>query len=262
MDKKSSLGFIVEKWGRLFTAPVVLLLVWETLSRFKLINAIYFPAPIVILRRLAHLLFQDPTFTQDILFSLKRLALGALIAVPLAVVLGLAAGLSRGFFRFFMPLISLTYPLPKLSILPLLMILLGIGDASKIAVIAIGIFYFVLLSIIYGIQGLPRVYEDLVQVYRIPFSKKIRFIILIGILPDILQGCKIGIAYGLVMVVAGEFIAARNGIGFFMWNAWDQFRITDVYVGLVVFSLLGLGVFAFFDGIILRMKWRGQERPW
>ncbi len=262
MDKKASFGFIAEKLGMVFTAPVVILLAWEALSYFRVINAVYFPAPCVILRRFVHLLLQDPAFTQNVLFSLKRLALGALIAVPLALVLGLAVGLSRGFSRFFMPLISLTYPLPKLSILPLLMILLGIGDVSKIAIIAIGIFYFVLLGIIHGIRGLPRVYDDLAQVYRIPLSKKISSIVLIGILPDILHGCKLGIAYGLVMVVAGEFIAARNGIGFFMWNAWDQFRIIDVYVGLVVFSLLGLAVFAFFDGILLRMKWRGKERPW
>ncbi len=70
-----------------------------------------------------------------------------------------------------------------------------------------------------------------------------------GVSPDILAGIKVGIGYGLVMVVAGEFTVSRDGIGFFMWNAWDQFRITDLYCGLFVLSLMGLIFFYTLDFI-------------
>jgi NitT/TauT family transport system permease protein len=262
MDKKQAPGFISKMLAVIFTAPAVILIVWELLSYLKIISAIYFPAPGSILLRFIYLLFQDPQFSSDILFSLKRLAIGVIISVPSAIALGLFMGLNKRMDRFLTPLISLTYPIPKLSILPLLMILLGIGDISKIAIIAIGIFYLVLLNVISGIRGLPAVYFYMIKVYRIPFSKKVRSIILKGILPDILHGCKVGIGYGLIMVVASEFIAAKNGIGFFMWNAWDQFRIKDVYVGLVVFSLMGLAIFTFFDWFLSKLKWRNNSRLW
>lgn len=262
MDKKQTPGYINKIFAVIFTAPAVILILWELLSRLKIISDIYFPAPDSIFLRFIYLLFGDPKFLSDIIFSLKRLSLGVIISVPCAIALGLSMGLNKRINRFLAPLISITYPIPKLSILPLLMILLGIGDISKIAIIAIGIFYLVLLNVISGIQGLPIVYFYIIKVYKIPFAKKICLIILKGILPDILQGCKVGIGYGLIMVVASEFIAAKNGIGFFMWNAWDQFRIKDVYVGLAVFSLLGLTVFTFFDWLLLKLKWRDNHRLW
>lgn len=262
MHKKQTPDYINKTLSVIFTAPAVILILWELLSRFKVTSGIYFPAPSSILSRLIYLLFQDPEFLSDILSSLKRLALGVIISVPCAIALGLSIGLNKRVSGFFTPLISLTYPIPKLSVLPLLMILLGIGDISKIAIIAIGIFYLVLLNVIHGIQGLPAVYFYIIKIYRIPFAKKIYSIILKGILPDILHGCKVGIGYGLIMVVASEFIAAKNGIGFFMWNAWDQFRIKDVYVGLAVFSLMGLAVFASFDRILSKLKWRDNSRLW
>ena len=253
MDKKQTLGSISNKLTAIFTAPVVIFILWELLSRFKVISDIYFPAPVIILQRLIYLLFQEPKFLSDILFSLKRLTFGVIISVPCAIALGLSIGLDKRISRFLTPLISITYPIPKLSVLPLLMIILGIGDISKIAIIAIGIFYLVLLNVIHGIQGLPAVYFYIIKIYRIPFVKRIYSIILKGILPDILHGCKVGIGYGLVMVVASEFIAAKNGIGFFMWNAWDQFRIKDVYVGLAVFSLMGLAIFTLFDWLLSKL---------
>lgn len=262
MDKKQILNPFDKLFGVFLNAPAILLVLWELFVRFRIIDSRYFPAPVTILRRMAALLLHDPKFLSDLLFSLERLVLGTVLAVPLAITFGLIIGLNQRAARFFNPLISVTYPIPKLSILPLLMILLGIGDASKIAIIAIGTFYLVLLSVVHGIRRMPEIYSYIVRIYKIPFFKKIYSIVLKGVLPDILYGCKIGIGYGLVMVVAGEFFAAKNGVGFFMWNAWDQFRILDVYVGLAVFSLTGLAVFAFFDGLLSKLKWQGHNRLW
>ena len=120
----------------------------------------------------------------------------------------------------------------------------------KIAIIAIGIFFLVLLSTVHGVQRLsPFGYLDIVFIYKIPFWKRLFRIIIRGALPEILNGIKMGLGYGLVMVVAGEFSVSRNGIGFFMWNAWDQFRIRDLYCGLIILSLLGLFIFIVLDGI-------------
>lgn len=260
MDKKQTPNLLIKCINSIFTAPVILLIVWEMLSRFNIISSIYFPSPSDIFLRFSQLLFINTGLLSDIGFSLKRLIFGVIISVPLAVLSGMAIGLSQKISAFITPLISITYPIPKLSILPFLMIVFGIGDASKVAIISIGIFYLVLLNVIYAVKGLPRIYFDIIFIYRIPFLKRNFSVVLKGILPDILNGCKIGIGYGLVMVVASEFIAARNGIGFFMWNAWDQFRIKDLYVGLLIFSLMGIVIFFVFDWLISRLKWKGKSR--
>jgi len=135
MDKKQTPGFLNKMLGVIFTAPTTILIFWELLSHLKLINNLYFPAPVSILLRFIHLLFEDHIFLRDILFSLKRLALGTVISVPSAIAIGLLMCLNKRVFRFLSPLLSLTYPVPRLSILPLLLILLGIGDTSKIAII-------------------------------------------------------------------------------------------------------------------------------
>jgi ABC-type nitrate/sulfonate/bicarbonate transport system permease component len=263
MSKRKTENFL-EQQGRfsVLVVPAAILLLWEFFARFSDTCPSYFPAPSRILGRLIYLLLLDRRLIADVLYSLKRLMWGTVISVPVAIVLGMALALHKTFARFFLPLVSITYPIPKLSILPLLMIILGIGDFSKIALIAAGIFYFVLLSVIHAIQGMPEVYFEIMKVYKIPFGKRIFSVILKGILPDILHGSKMGIGYGIVMVVASEFIAAKNGIGFFMWNAWDQFRIIDVYVALTLFSFMGIGTFAFFDRLIAKLKWRKSSHQW
>jgi ABC-type nitrate/sulfonate/bicarbonate transport system permease component len=259
MDKRKTPNLISRGKDLVCASPVLLLFLWEFLSRFNLINAVYFPSPSDIFMRFIQLLFHNQQFLIDIKSSVTRLIIGTVIAVPMAIIVGVGVGLNRKIGRFISPLIAITYPIPKLCILPLLMIILGIGEASKIAIIAIGIFYLVLLSVIQGIKGLPSIYFDIIFVYRITFAKKIFSVVLKGILPDILYGCKTGIGYGLVMVVAGEFIAAKNGVGFFMWNAWDQFRIKDLYAGLTFFSLAGWGIFTLFDWLLSKIKWRNNN---
>lgn len=259
MDKRKTSNFIIKGKNLIFSSPILLLFLWEALSRFNLINAVYFPSPSDIFMRFIQLLFYNQQFLIDIKSSVVRLIIGIVVAVPMAIIVGVGVGLNRKIDRFISPLIAITYPIPKLCILPLLMIIFGIADASKIAIIAIGIFYLVLLSVIQGIKGLPNIYFDIIFVYRVTFAKKIFSVVLKGILPDILNGCKAGIGYGLVMVVAGEFIAAKNGVGFFMWNAWDQFRIKDLYVGLTFFSFMGWGIFTFFDWLLSKIKWRNNN---
>jgi len=182
------------------------------------------------------------------------------LAVPLAVFLGLELGLHPVAARLLNPLIAVTYPIPKLAVFPLLMVVFGIGESSKVAIIAIGIFFLVLLSTLQGCRRLFKEdYMDIVTVFRIPPGKRFFSIALRGSLPDILSGLKMGLGYGLVMVVASEFTFSEDGIGFFIWRAWDQFRVVDIYCGLTVLSLSGFLIFAAVDQGTKRLKWYDQD---
>ena len=229
---------------------IVTLIIWQILSSFNFISALYFPAPSGILKELVFLLFNDHSFYYGIVRSSYRLFLGVLVSVPTAIIVGLAMSLNRYVAFWLEPLIAITYPIPKLAIFPLLLVIFGIDDMSKVAIIAIGIFYLVLLNTLHGLQRLSKIgYFDIVTIYKIPFWQKIFYVLIKGVFPDILSGIKVGIGYGLVMVVAGEFTVSQDGIGFFMWNSWDQFRITDLYCGLFVLSFMGFIFFNILDFI-------------
>ena len=240
-------------WSTL--SPLLLVAIWETGANNQWFSALYFPPPSAIAARFFDLLIKEPAFLQNIVASLYRLGIGAAISIGPAILLAISMGLNKYVELFFKPLIAITYPIPKLAVFPLLLVICGIGDESKIALIALGIFYMVLLSTVLGVQRLiSSGYFDIVKVYKIPFGTKLWRVLMRGTLPEILNGIKIGLGYGLIMVVAGEYTVSKDGIGFFMWNAWDQFRIKDLYCGLVVLSALGLFFFFTFDAIQKRLK--------
>ncbi len=229
---------------------VVTLIFWQLLVNLGLISGLYFPAPLNILKQIFFLFFNDYSFSYGIAMSSYRLFWGALISIPTAIIIAVSISLNRYIAFWLKPLIAITYPIPKLAIFPLLLVIFGVEDMSKIAIIAIGMFFLVLLNTLHGLQRISKIgYFDIVTIYKIPFLQKIINVMIKGALPDILSGIKVGMGYGLVMIVAGEFTVSKDGIGFFMWNAWDQFRITDLYCGLFILSLMGLIFFYCLDFI-------------
>jgi NitT/TauT family transport system permease protein len=245
--RKSVLSFL--------SVPLILILIWECLVIFKLINGLYFPRPSDIVRRLLVLSFHEKHFSMHIMYSFFRFTAGYALAAPLALILGVGAALNGTLKKAILPLFSLTYPIPKIAVFPLLMVIFGIGDAPKIAIVAIGVFYLMFYHVFHSASQLHHSYFDVAKIYKIPSRTIMISIIARGIFPDILNGSKLGMGYGLVMVVAGEFVAATNGIGFFMWNAWDQFRIIDMYASLVVISLMGIVIFSGHELLYNHIKW-------
>jgi ABC-type nitrate/sulfonate/bicarbonate transport system permease component len=224
------------------------LLCWQLGVALGVVNTLFFPAPGAIAAHLFELFTRDLSFWSHIGQSLLRLGLGALIAVPLAIVLAFGIELNSFVGVFFRPWIGLLFPLPKLALFPFFMLIFGMGNASKVAMIGTGIFFFVLLGTLQGVRRLrDEGYMDLAQVFQIPRGTTLYRVVFLGSLPEILAGLKMGLGYGLVMVVASEFSVAQSGIGVFIWNAWEQFRILDLYAGLTVISLLGYFIFALIE---------------
>lgn len=233
----------------------LLLALWEISARAHWVDTRFFPGPVTILLGGWDAFFvPGAKLPGHTLASLGRLGLGVLIAAPAATLLGLAMGLHGGIRGFFAPLVAVLYPVPKLAVYPLLLILFGLGAASKVAIIAFGVFFLVLLQVLHGVDRLRGLgYFDLARVYRIPWWRTTFQIAFLGIRPELLEGLKTGFGYGLVMMVAGEFTLAQTGIGVFMWTGWDQYRILDVYIGLFLVSLLGLAAFFLLDWLKARL---------
>lgn len=226
-----------------FLSVAAVLAAWELAGIREWIDLRFFPRPSVILNQTYEQLIYGGLL-KELQVSLWRVAVGNVIAIPLALALALASALSSFAGAVLRPWVSFLYPMPKLAIFPLLLVLFGLGETSKITLVGIGVFFLVFLS---ATQGLRRImqseYYDVAVVYRIPLAGRIFHVLLRGAMPEIVTGIKLGLGYALVMVIAAEFTASQQGIGVFVWNAWDQFHIVDLYAGLLLIGLVGWVIF-------------------
>lgn len=222
--------------------PVLVILAWELGSRIGLIDPQFFPAPSNVARQAwsamvsGDLLHELLTATE---VTLIRLVVGFLIGTAAGLVVGLAMGTTR-YVRFSLaPIVQATYPMPKIAILPLLLVLLGIGEASKIALIALGVFFMVALNTLSGVVYSNPLHHDVAKSFSFPRVLYYRQVVIPSAMPSILSGVKLGMGQALILVVSVEFVSSDDGLGHFIWNTWQILDISRMFVGLAVILLLG-----------------------
>jgi ABC-type nitrate/sulfonate/bicarbonate transport system permease component len=222
--------------------PCALLLLWELLANIGAIDRRFFPAPSRIFVGLFGLL-GDPgergRLVVDILATYQRLAIGYGIGATLGVVTGVAMGLSTAVRFCLGPLISATFPTPKLAIFPLLIVMFGLGDASKIALITLGVFYMTCISSLSGVVYSNPIHHDVARAFKIPAWTRWSKIVVPSALPSIVTGLKLGLGQALILVVSAEFVAAQEGLGHFIWDSWQVLDVTRMFMGLIVVALTG-----------------------
>lgn len=218
--------------------PIFLLCVWELAAHFKVIDARFFPPPSSIVHQFGALIASGELAT-NVMASLKRLGLGMLLGGIPALFLGLAMGISRPLRAAVDPLISATYPIPKSAVLPLVLLIFGLGELSKVVMVALGAFYPIVINTVVGVANIDRIYLDVGQNYRANRWQVFRTIALPGALPSIMAGVKLAVGMGLILIAISEMVAASDGIGYMIWNAWQVLTVDTMYVGLLVIAVLG-----------------------
>jgi NitT/TauT family transport system permease protein len=219
-------------------SPILLLAVWEVAARTHLIDTRFFPAPSNVIAVAIDLLRSGELVTNT-LVSLRRLALGAVIGGVPALVLGIAMGLNRWVRAIFDPLVAATYPIPKSAILPLALLIFGLGEPSKIFMVAIGVFFPVVINSTTGVLEINRIYLDVGRNYKASRWNTFWTIALPGALPVIMTGFKLGIGIGLILIAIAEMIGAKSGLGYMIWTAWETFSVEQMYVGLFTIAIIG-----------------------
>jgi ABC-type nitrate/sulfonate/bicarbonate transport system permease component len=218
--------------------PILLLVVWEIAAQLKLIDVRFFPPPSSIVHQIG-VLIASGELVANTLASLRRLALGMLLGGVPALFLGLAMGVSRPLRAAIDPLVSATYPIPKSAILPLVLLIFGLGEMSKVVMVALGAFYPILINTVLGVVNLDKVYLDVGHNYRANRWQVFRTIALPGALPSIMAGIKLAMGMGLILIAISEMVAANDGIGYMIWNSWQVLTVDTMYVGLLVIAILG-----------------------
>jgi NitT/TauT family transport system permease protein len=218
--------------------PILLLLAWEISARLGWIDVRFFPPPSAIAQQFL-VLSQTGELWTNILVSMQRLFWGCLVGMIPAIGLGILMGLSRPVRAGIAPLVSATYPLPKSAILPLVLLIFGLGEASKIVMVALGVFYPVIINTMTGVLQIQRIYLDVGKNFNASRWQMFYTIALPGALPSILAGIKLGIGLGLILIAIAEMVGAQSGIGYMIWNAWQTLSIETMYVGLLTIAVIG-----------------------
>ncbi|HLQ25568.1 MAG TPA: ABC transporter permease [Acidiferrobacterales bacterium] len=219
-------------------SPFLLLIVWEISVRVGLLDARFFPAPTTVFSTLVSTI-QSGVLWTNTWASLQRLFWGFLLGGIPALALGIIMGLYRPMRALFDPLIAATYPIPKSAILPLILLIFGLGEASKIVMVAIGVFYPVCINAVAGVLEINKIYLDVGKNFQASRWQVFRTIALPGALPIVMSGVKLGVGMGLILIAIAEMIGAKSGLGYMIWHAWEILAVEMMYVGLIVIAVLG-----------------------
>ena len=242
---------------------LVLLAAWTVAASLQLVSPVFLPSPAAVWAKFVVVArdgFVDATLLQHILASLWRVFAALIAAIVVGVPVGLAIGISRIGRGVFDPLLEFLRPIPPLAYLPLIIIWFGIGEPSKILVIAIAMLAPVALSTAAGVRGVSRERIDAARSLGATRAQVIRHVILPSALPSILTGLRIALGAGWSTLVAAELVAATRGLGFMIQSA-AQFLVTDV----VVMGILVIAIIAFALEFIIRriervlVPWAGRE---
>lgn len=243
-------------------APMALLSLWELAVRMGALDVRFFPAPSHIVETFWSMAFVAPweqSLGYHTLVSLSRALIGFLFGALPAVALGAVMGLVPIVRAALQPLIGALLPIPKVAILPLLMLIFGIGEESKWAIIAVGVFFQVLIATAAGVGNIERIYLDVGQNFRAGRLNRYATIALPGALPVIFAGLRLGWGSALLLLVTAEMVSSQSGIGFVIWRAWQLLTVEDMYVGLIVIAGVGICSFTLLDALERRLlPWKAR----
>jgi ABC-type nitrate/sulfonate/bicarbonate transport system permease component len=171
--------------------------------------------------------------------SLKRSLPGFVLGSFLGAALGLAAGVARWFDRMLSPAVFLTYPVPKIVMLPIFMIWFGIGDLSKVLIIALACFYPVFINAYYGVRQTRTILVWSALNMGATPAQVFRRVVLPSAAPMILASLRVSLALSFIVMFAAEMINARSGLGHLIRVAENSLRFDLMYVSLVTIAILG-----------------------
>jgi NitT/TauT family transport system permease protein len=219
-------------------SPVGLLVLWELLVKAGLLNAKFFPAPTDIMGTFWGLLTSG-VLLHDVYISLYRILAGFLLGGIPGILIGLTMGLFPAVRMVLDPVVAATYPIPKLALLPLFMLIFGLGNTEMIVVIAAGAIFLTLMNTAAGVLNLDRVYWDVAKNFGASKLDQYRTVAIPGALPLIFTGLKLAMGMAILLIVAAESDGANHGIGFLIWRSYQLYEINGMYVAFVMIALVG-----------------------
>ena len=205
------------------------------------------PPPEQVMVRLSQI-FLD-TIAVHSAYSFMRLSIGLLTAVLIGYPVGVVMGYFGRINRVLSPIIYLTYPIPKIALLPVVMLLFGVGELSKLLLVFFILVFQIIVTVRDAVAGIPPETYVPLRVLGASFGQMMHHIILPASLPKFITAIRVAMATAISVLFFTETFGTRYGIGYFIMDAWLRVNYLDMYAGIVVLSAIGLLLFAVFDGL-------------
>lgn len=193
----------------------------------------------------------------DFQISVMRICVSLVIGTVLGLPVGLALGRIRAFDTLFAPALYILYPLPKIVLLPILLVLLGLGDAPKIALISLTVFFQVVVVMRDAAANIDE--QLIVSVKSLGGSNAtiIRHVIMPATLPELFTTLRVSSAIAIAVLFFAEAIAGSTGIGYFIMNAWAMVNYPRMFAGIIALAIIGVVMYEAFDVVERRMnRWK------
>jgi ABC-type nitrate/sulfonate/bicarbonate transport system permease component len=212
---------------------------WEVAARAE--SSFLFPRATTVLQRAWHV-WPSEDFLSSVAASLGRLAVGFSIGALLGVLLGLLMGSSRTTRRTLEPLVELARATPAIAWVPAAIVILGFGDGMRIAVIAFGVLFPVLVGTLDGVLAVSPETRDTATMLHVGWARRVFGVYLPASLPWVVAGLRVALSIGLVMVVISELVGGGEGLGVYLRFQQSQFNVPELYGGILFLGVLGFAL--------------------
>ncbi len=235
---------------------LVFLLVWEAVTLSRLVDPLFLSSPTLIARA-GYELFAEGTIWKDLRVSGTEFAIGYLLAAGVAIPLGLAVGWYRRLYFCLSPFIDVLNAVPRVALLPIIIIWFGIGVWSKVVVVFLGAVIPMLLNTLSGVKTTEERFLKVARSFGASELKIFWSIVVPGTVPFIFTGLKYATGRALLGVVVGELYAATAGIGYLIAVAGATFQTDKVFVGILIITTTGILVVELLNRLERRFEeWR------
>lgn len=216
---------------------IVMLVLWQIIATEK--KSVYIPPVSTIFVTFWHEWFTGPQFHDQAVPSLIRMFFGYVCAAVLAQALGVAIGAYRPLYRLLDPFLQFLRAIPPTAIIPVGILLIGIGDTMKIVVITFGAFWPILVNAADGARNVPPERLDTARIFGVGRFGTLLTVIYPSALPGIFAGLRTGLSIAFIMIVVSEMIGSTNGLGYYILQAQRTFAIPEMYGGILLLAILG-----------------------
>jgi sulfonate transport system permease protein len=240
--RRTTLGALRERlrWPLgIYTTPVLILIAWEVLARAGVLTKTYAPAPTSIVKSAVDL-WQQGVLGPDLAISLQRAGLGLALGLTVGIVAGVLGGLLRSGEYLFNGVVQVLNTIPLLAVLPLMIVWFGIDELTKVLLISFGAGVPMYLNLFAAIRGVDQRLIEMTRTTGAGTWRLVTRVLVPGSLPGFLVGLRFSLAYSVLGLVAAETVNADQGLGFLITQGQTYLQTNQVFVGLVIYSLLGL----------------------
>ena len=213
------------------------------------------PYPVQVIRHFCGAL--SGSLPVHIAYSLMRIGLSVIASIIIGLPLGIIIGYSPSLSRWLSPFLYLSYPIPKLALLPIIMLLFGLGEVSKTIMIFLILFFPITIDITGSVRAMDKEIFQTMKAFGVNDMAIARRVILPGIFPAILDSLKVSLGISLSILFFAENYGTQHGLGYYIMNSWQKMDYINLYTGIFTLAMLGFILFLILDFIDDRVSaWR------